>query len=211
MLHSWNGNVRWLKPFEGEWCYHSRHFLEVLLFLVHRVLELQGRNCKQSKGADTTMFSFCLFPLHLSWGLPTRSHFFIMKVILPPMNRSMKLYKMIFTKILWDIDPNHISWGKNFKTQCPKLSHKEIQILGLHLSHGQECQRAQKPDWALLIKGVNLSAFQICFYCLPPSTSLKWGCTKQFSAWRDTVGRRRGERKRIRMWFYTNSGEPKVE
>lgn len=28
------------------------------------------------------------------------------------MNRSIKLYKMFFTKILWDDDTYHISWGR---------------------------------------------------------------------------------------------------
>ena len=46
-------------------------------------------------------------------------------------------------------------------------------MLGLHLSHGQERQRAQKPKWALVITGVSLGACQICFYCLLPSAYLK--------------------------------------
>lgn len=69
-----------------------------------------------------------------------------MKVFLPPVNRSMKLYKLTFTKIPWDADPLPYFLREELQDNGQSWSHQEIQILGLHLSHGQERQRAQKPE-----------------------------------------------------------------
>lgn len=139
------------------------------------------------------VFFLPFLPLHLSWG-PTSSYFFIMrKKNLPsPIEWKYEVTTQDFYSNPMGHWPYHISWG-----WISRHNGQSCQIMGVRNSRAPLVTQtgapgAQKADWALAVPRLSLGVSWICFYCRPPSTSLRCRCIRHVvcveGCQRDTAG-----------------------
>lgn len=156
------------------------------------VFKLQGRNCKQFKGTDT-IFSFHFF-LYI---YPEDNQFISSlwkkkKNFLLPLNRSMKLHKMMFTKIPWDKWPLLYFLREDFKIQWPKLPYNGSQKFGAAFVTWTRAPESPETNWALAITGVSLATSQtvsIAFHQAQASgEGIPGKALDMFFAWGDARG-----------------------